>query len=51
MTSPSATLLNSKSGSSPQSGSGTSSPKRSLDTDSNQLYNAFMKQWCFVKSD
>jgi hypothetical protein len=51
MTSPSATLLNSKSGSSPQSRSGTSSPKWSLDTDSNQLYNALMKQWCFAKSD
>ena len=42
----SATPVNSNSGS-PQSGSGTSSPKKS---DSDQLYNAFVRQWCFVQS-
>jgi len=51
MTSPSATLFNSKSGSAPQSGSGTSSPKMSLDTDSDQLYNTFIRQWCFAQNE
>jgi len=45
----SATPVNSNAGS-PQSGSGTSSPKRSLSTDSDQLYNAFVRQWCFAQS-
>ena len=45
----SATPVNSNSGS-PQSGSGTSSPKKSLVSDSDQLYNAFVRQWCFAQS-
>jgi hypothetical protein len=36
--------------SSPQLESGTSSPKNILDTDSYQLYNTFVKKWCFAQS-
>lgn len=43
-----ATPINSNSGS--PEGSGTSSPKGSVDTDSDQLYNTFVKQWCFAQS-
>ncbi|KIM82273.1 carbohydrate-binding module family 21 protein [Piloderma croceum F 1598] len=45
----SATPVNSNAGS-PQPGSGTSSPKKSPVTDSDQLYNAFVRQWCFAQS-
>jgi hypothetical protein len=36
---------------SPQSRSGTASPKLGVEAaDSEQLYNEFVKQWCFAQS-
>ena len=43
------TVLNSSSGSR-HSRSGSSTPNKGIDSDSDQLYDAFVKQWCFAQS-